>query len=351
MASFLVATSLLLALRPLASVVGLVDRPGGRKTHHGEVPVVGGISMFAGLLIAAIGGERIGHNGVMLLAVSGFMVVLGAIDDRFTLPARVRLFAHVSAGVALIYGTGLTVSSLGNLFGAGSLELGPLSLPFTVIATVALINAFNMLDGLDGLAASVGLVGFGSCLLLSGLMRSSASGLICGGMLGAILAFSLFNMPLYFNRAVRTFMGDAGSTLLGFVLAGVCLTLVQVEGPNLPPVLFLWILPIPIFELFTSTVRRIRKGLPPMQADAGHFHHVLLDAGLSVRAIALLYLLVSLACACLAILLYSEHVSESLMLLGFFAVFSVWLLGVYQAHRFVGYLPKWLRRIGPMTGH
>ena len=85
-ASFLISCTMLLALRPFAEVVGLVDRPGGRKTHHGDVPVVGGIAMLAGLLIAAIGGTGLGKGGLSLLFVAAFMVVLGALDDRFNLP-------------------------------------------------------------------------------------------------------------------------------------------------------------------------------------------------------------------------------------------------------------------------
>jgi UDP-GlcNAc:undecaprenyl-phosphate GlcNAc-1-phosphate transferase len=351
MASFLVATTLLLALRPLADVIGLVDRPGGRKTHHGEVPVVGGLAMFAGLLIAALGGEVLGQKGHMLMAVSAFMVFLGGLDDRFDLPPRVRLFGHGSAAIALVYGTGYSVTGLGNLFGLGEIGLGPLAVPFTVAATVALINAFNMLDGLDGLAASVSLVGFGACLLISNLLGSVVAVLICGGMLGAVAAFSLFNMPVYFNRTVRTFMGDAGSTLLGFVLAGVGLTLIQPSGPAVSPVLFLWILPIPILELFSSTARRIYKGLPPMRADSGHFHHVLLDSGFSVRAIALLYLLFSLGSASIAVYSVREGLPDSLMFVGFVFLFALWLLFVYQSRRLVPHLPGWLRRVGPVSGH
>src|SRR5262245_4163147 len=116
-ASFFISCTLLFALRPFAEVVGLVDKPGGRKTHHGEVPVVGGIAMLAGLLVAVIGGSALGRGDVSVLAISMFMVFLGALDDRFNLPARVRLFAHLSAAVALVYSSGNVVGGLGNLVG------------------------------------------------------------------------------------------------------------------------------------------------------------------------------------------------------------------------------------------
>src|SRR5690606_27454343 len=151
---------------PFAVVVGLIDKPGGRKTHHGEVPVVGGIAMFSGLLVAAAAAPVLGNTGLALLVVSSFMVVIGALDDRFDLPPRVRLFAHLSAAVALVYATGYTVGDLGDLLGLGGLKLGWLATPFTVVSVVALINAFNMLDGLDGLAGSAGAVALGGIMII-----------------------------------------------------------------------------------------------------------------------------------------------------------------------------------------
>src|SRR5688572_10352845 len=139
-ASFLVCCTMVLALRPLAQVVGLVDRPGGRKTHHGEVPVVGGVAIFSGLLVAATGSPGLGGGSTALLVVAAFMVVVGALDDRFDLPPNVRLFAHLSAAVALVYSTGFVTRDLGDLFSWGDVTLGVLALLFTVISVVALIN-------------------------------------------------------------------------------------------------------------------------------------------------------------------------------------------------------------------
>lgn len=345
-AAFMVAVTLLLALRPLAVAVGMVDKPGGRKTHHGEIPVIGGLAMFAALLVAAIGGEQIGHQGAMMLTASAFMVLLGALDDKFDLPPRVRLFAHLAAAIALVYGTRFQVSDLGNLFGTGELSLGWLSLPFTVVSCVALINAFNMLDGLDGLAGGVSLVSFGAVAVLATLYNAPTSLLIASSMVGALVAFLLFNMPVQFNRGVRTFMGDAGSTLLGFVLAGVGLTLIQPTGANIAPVVILWLMPIPIFELFTSTIRRMVNGLSPAAADTGHFHHVLVQAGFSVRAVFATYLLFSVCCAVVGVKAADGSFAEPLLFAGFGALFLGWVWFVRNAHFFAALLPQPLRREG-----
>jgi UDP-GlcNAc:undecaprenyl-phosphate GlcNAc-1-phosphate transferase len=343
-ASFFIACTMLLALRPFAEVVGLIDRPGGRKTHHGDVPVVGGIAMFSGLLVAAGATPVLGAIGISQLVIGAFMVLVGALDDRFDLPPKVRLFAHLSSSVALAYATGFSVKDLGDLLGLGVVSLGPIAIPFTVVAVVALINAFNMLDGLDGLAGSVGAVALAGVMVIASAGGSSATVLVAASMLGAVVAFLMFNLPTPWNRPVRTFMGDAGSTLLGFVLAGLALVLVQDSTIDLAPVVVLWLMPIPIFELFTSTARRVVRGVSPAQADAGHFHHVLIKAGLSVRAVCALYFLVSLVCCCVGVLAYRRGVSESVMFQGFCITFCAWLLLVYRMPRIVALLPGWFRR-------
>jgi UDP-GlcNAc:undecaprenyl-phosphate GlcNAc-1-phosphate transferase len=350
-ASFLVSCTMLLALRPFAEVVGLIDKPGGRKTHHGDVPVVGGISMFTGLLVAAIGGAGLGRGGVALLLVSSFMVLLGALDDRFNLPPRVRLFAHLSAAVALVYSTGYLVRGVGDLVGWGDLSLGPFALPFTVISIVALINAFNMLDGLDGLAGSSGLVALAGIMIVSSMGGSTATVLVAGSMLGSVAAFLMFNLPTSVNRSIRTFMGDAGSTLLGFLLAGLSLKLVQSDTLNVAPMIILWMMPIPIFELFSSTARRVARGMPPTQADNGHFHHRLVGAGLSVRAICAIYFLVSAASCTFGVWAFASELPEPILFAGFCLAFGAWLLFVRSAHRFVAVLPPWFRRADPASGH
>lgn len=342
---------MVLALRPFADVAGLIDRPGGRKTHHGDVPVVGGIAMFAGLMVASVGESRLGHGGVSMLAVALFMVVLGALDDRFNLPPRVRLFAHLSAAVALVYGSGYSVQDLGNLLGLGDIGLGVFSLPFTVVAIVALINAFNMLDGLDGLAGSAGLVALAGIMFIATAGNAGGALLIASSMLGAVAAFLMFNLPVRLNRPVRTFMGDAGSTLIGFVLASLSLGLVQPASMDLSPAIVLWLMPIPIFELFTSTIRRIARGMSPTEADTGHFHHTLVTSGFSVRAICVLYFAVSAASCLFAVWAYTNHLPDSGLFMGFCVVFAGWLVFLRSAQRIITLLPQWFRRTDPTSGH
>jgi UDP-GlcNAc:undecaprenyl-phosphate GlcNAc-1-phosphate transferase len=161
----------------------------------------------------------------------------------------------------------------------------------------------------------------------------------------------MFNLPTHLNRAVRTFMGDAGSTLLGFLLAGLSLALVQSKGVALSPMVVVWLMPIPIFELFSSTARRIVRGLPPTQADSGHFHHLLIAAGLSVRAICALYFGVSVAGCTFGFWAYRNDVPDPLLFVGFCLAFGGWTILVRTARHFVQVLPLWFRRIDVSSGH
>ena len=345
--AFMVTVAALLLLRPLAEAFGLIDKPGGRKMHHGHIPVVGGLAMTVGFVLAAMAAGRLTHSQLVLLMLGVFMAVLGALDDRFDVPPKVRLFAHVSAALVLVFGTQSVLGSLGDLLGWGPLSLGWLATPFTVVAVVALINAFNMLDGLDGLAAGCGLVALGGMLWLGGPASAGLS--LAGALFGAVVAFSLFNMPLHFNKPLRTFMGDAGSTLLGFMLAGLALGLVQVrpDGSSIAPVTILWLMPLPIFELFGTTVRRLVQGIPLAVADAAHFHHRLADKGLSVRAICALYVLVSVLSAGAGVYMAGHGVPQHLMFLAYLGLAALWMALVSRAQVLANACPVWARRPQP----
>jgi UDP-GlcNAc:undecaprenyl-phosphate GlcNAc-1-phosphate transferase len=341
---FVITTALLLVLRPLALRIRLVDEPGGRKSHNGEVPIVGGVAMLGGLLVAAIMGGALGHNGVVVVVASIFVVFVGVLDDLFELAASYRLFAHASAAIALAFGTGYIVPDLGNLIGLGSASLGWLALPFTIISCIALINAFNMLDGLDGLAGGCAMIALAGFFALSVLHGASTSAILAAGLFGACVGFLMFNLPTALNRRLRTFMGDGGSTLLGFLLACIALILVQPAQADIPPVVILWLLPIPIFELFATTIRRLMRGLPAMAADTGHAHYRLLDAGFSVRLIFVIYVLVSTGAAWFGIAAFQGGMSEPILFGLFVATFFVWLAFIRLAPVIGALLPLALRR-------
>ena len=276
-----------LLLRPQAAKLKLLDLPGGHKQHHGAVPVIGGLAML------------VGFNAAMLVVPGGvttypafmigcaFLVVMGAYDDARELSPRTRLLGHLLVAAIVFHYSphNVRLESLGNFLGLGEVRLGLYSLPFTAFVMVAAINAFNMLDGLDGLAGGVALATGCALLAVSGAGLAAPLVPLVAALVGAAAAFLLFNAPTLRNRPVRTFMGDAGSTLIGFTLATVFVAACQGGSPLLKPVNTIWFLFLPATEVIQSTLRRLLSGRSPFAPDRGHLHHQLRAAGLSVRAI------------------------------------------------------------------
>jgi UDP-GlcNAc:undecaprenyl-phosphate/decaprenyl-phosphate GlcNAc-1-phosphate transferase len=338
--AFVVVLLLAFALRPVAHAVGLLDRPGGRKTHVGVVPIIGGLSMYAGLLIVLPLVEPAIHGQLPFLMAAGLLVAVGAIDDRFDLPPIVRLMAQGAAGLILCLGAGLVAANLGNILFIGNIPLGPFALPFTVLVTIAVINAYNMLDGMDGLAGGVALASLVSIGLAS-LIFSTGVGLTLAAISTAVvLAFLVVNFPAKLNRPVRTFMGDAGSTLLGFIVVWLGLRLAHGAEPVISPVTALWIAAVPIFDLFISFGRRLSKGQSPFRPDRDHFHHILLRAGMSEREVLVVMIGAAFVIAMSGILAHQAGVSDGVLFIGLIALG----LAHYWAIRRAWRLARWIAR-------
>jgi UDP-GlcNAc:undecaprenyl-phosphate GlcNAc-1-phosphate transferase len=329
--SFVAAAVFMVSLRPIAQGAGWVDRPGGRKTHEGEVPVIGGLAMYAAMWVTAIVGMDLAHHTQIALLAAGAMVLVGTLDDRFNLSPTFRLAAHVAASTCVVAGTDFDVADVGNQIGTGQLSLGAFAPLFTVVACVALVNAFNMLDGLDGLAGGSGLLAAVGCAAVALTAGAPNSSWVAVCLASVIAGFLVFNVPAIFNRPFRSFMGDAGSTLLGFMLAFLGLALVQTSRADMPPVLLLWFAPIPIFELFSSTLRRAAKGQSPFHADANHFHHVLMRAGLSVRQVFVLYFTVSAASVAVGLAAYWLNAPEPALFAGFLFFAAAWYAAISRS--------------------
>jgi UDP-GlcNAc:undecaprenyl-phosphate GlcNAc-1-phosphate transferase len=277
--SFVVTVVFLFALRPLAISVGLVDIPGGRKRHDGPVPIIGGIAMSIGLGFGTALVEHPEFWNPTLLGVY-LLVVVGMIDDRFDLPANVKLIAQSCAALLVVLASNVVVSSLGAplFFDA---NLGPFAVPFTVLFVITVVNAFNLIDGIDGLAGGLALL----ALLAMTIVGFGTPVFTLVSIVAAVVAgYLLFNLPLGFNRPVRAFMGDAGSMSLGLIIATLGVYFSQGPMARISPVVGLWLVAVPVFDLFSTIFRRLAEGKSPFAPDHEHLHHVLVEHGLSRRA-------------------------------------------------------------------
>ena len=275
-------------LIPIAVLFDLVDVPGGRKEHDGSIPLIGGIAVFCAAAINILIFADSSLFVRFFLVGCSIMVLIGAMDDRYQLNARFRLFAQLAIAAVFAYGLELTIASYGDLLGMGEIKTGYAAIPLTVLSIVAAINGFNMMDGVDGLVGSMGLVSYIALAILFGFAGDNTASLICFSFIGALITFLVFNIqgrPGEGHRLSKIFMGDAGSMLVGLSIAVLLVYGSQISpvnsSPAFEPVVALWFVLLPVTDMATIMYRRIRRGRSPMSADRTHIHHILMRAGLS----------------------------------------------------------------------
>jgi UDP-GlcNAc:undecaprenyl-phosphate GlcNAc-1-phosphate transferase len=315
----LVTILLMFALRPIARGVGLIDRPGGRKMHVGEIPVIGGLAMAGGLVVGSLYSYTAIQGFPFFMTAIGLLVAVGAVDDRYDLPPSVRFLAQICATLLMVAGADVVAEDLGRIFFGGYVHLGWFSIPFTVLIALTAINAFNMFDGSDGVAGIQALIAIIFLAFACVMAGTSLHLPLLAGLAGGVLGFLLFNWPSRRVRNVRAFMGDAGSTMLGFALAWVSIELSQDPVRAISPVVILWIFALPIYDLFSSMIRRMSYGQSPFHGDSEHLHHVLKRFGYSSRRVAQLVLLSAAVFAAIGVGGYLNGVADGWL-------FILWLL-------------------------
>jgi UDP-GlcNAc:undecaprenyl-phosphate/decaprenyl-phosphate GlcNAc-1-phosphate transferase len=273
-------------VRHYAHRLELLDMPGGRKVHQVPVPRLGGVAMtlafavgvgFAGLVASELGSAAFLRLSLAPAILSGvaLLLVIGVIDDVRGVPALAKLGGQVA--VALLAAImGLRLERL--VFPWGDVDLGPLSVPLTVAWVVGVMNAINLIDGLDGLASGVVLTVLGAFGLLAVIDGTDPIQPIIAATVGAAVGFLAYNL-----HPASIIMGDTGSMLLGFVVAAVGILLTQDSVRPVAPWVPIIALGVPLIDTAWAVVRRTARGEPFFVADRGHIHHQLLRRGLSQR--------------------------------------------------------------------
>ena len=317
-----------LAGTPLAAAwgrrLGLVDKPGPRRRHKGAIPRTGGIALFAAFMAAALLAqwlpvprqdpkELIRFVGIALGAT--FLMVFGALDDRYEFKAGPQYLAQVVAAIIAIACLVFIERVMNPFTDQLTIFPYPFVVVFTLLWIVGMINTINFLDGLDGLAAGVGAIV--SAVLAVHMLREGqySVALLPLALLGATLGF----LPWNFYPA-RVFLGS-GSLVLGYTIA----TLGIAAGAKLA--LLLLVLSIPIIDVAWLMIMRLRAGQSIGQADRRHLHYRLLDLGLSQRQVVLLYYAYCITLGAAALLIDSRMLKlGTLIVLGMATLgFLAWL--------------------------
>ena len=279
-----------------ARKVGLIDRPGGRKKHDGRAALIGGliiVPVFSAMAIFS------GIHSLMpiipLLGGMFFLLIMGAIDDKFGIHPWARFVIQIWLACYVVIFCGADLTNLGNLFGFGDVHLGWFGQAFSVTCLVLLMNAMNMLDGVDGLAGGFVVVALG-WLMLAAYDANFIVPLWAMIFLAVpILAFLVFNARHPWRERAAVFLGDAGSLSLAIILGWFAIKMARVHDPVevLSPVTIIWIMTVPIMDTFAIFFTRMKQGRSPFEADRLHIHHRMIDKGYTPEKTTPLILLVA----------------------------------------------------------
>ena len=277
---------------PIAFKLGLVDSPGKRKMHQGDIPVIGGICFYMTMFLL-IYIMNLPQWILVIIYSSSVIVILGAIDDSLQLGVLIRLISQLIASLIVI-GSGLQIVDIGEYSTISAINLGQFGILLTIISVLGLINAFNFIDGIDGLSSGLFAIAIFSLLFFSLLTENldNFDFLIC--LIILIFIFIFFNLGIIKNKKI--FLGDSGSTLLGFIIAWLLIYYAHPSVRNIHPILTIWCVTLPVFDLLTVVIRRILKGINPLRPDRRHIHHMFLRKGYSqIKTLTLILLFSSFA--------------------------------------------------------
>ncbi|MGH7139271.1 MAG: MraY family glycosyltransferase [Pirellulales bacterium] len=334
--AFLSSVVATMAIKAIAHRIGLTDRPDGhRKMQRKPVALGGGVAVFVGLLAALAALvclpnhfrdallERDRNLGWLVVA-SLMIVLLGLADDRYSLRGRHKLLGQIAAALVLVL-SGFAIHEV-RVFNY-TVELGLLSVPFSVFWLLGAINALNLIDGIDGLAGTVGVILSTAIAGLCLLHARSAEGIVAWVFAGSLLGFLCFNFP-----PARIYLGDAGSMLIGLVIGALAIR-AALKGPAtvaLAAPLAVWA--IPIFDIASAIARRKLTGRSIYTTDRGHLHHRLLAAtGNNALVVGLIGAACAVTCAGAGL---SVHFNNDMIAL--LCVLPV--LGTFVATRVFGYV-------------
>lgn len=285
--AFLIAFGIACLATPLskkfAFKVGAIDMPKERGMHSKPMPLAGGTAIILGFIVTVLvlvpSIEELRFIQLIGLIIGSVVIsIVGLLDDIFDLNAKTKLIFQIISGLIVVY-TGTTIEIISWPWSSnGIIALGAFSKIVTILWIIGVTNAVNLIDGLDGLAAGVSSIASLCLMLISIINGDPIAILLTASLAGACLGF----LPHNFNPAT-IFMGDTGSTFLGFTLAVISIQGLIKSYTAITVIVAAIVLGLPIVDTFFAILRRVAKGKPVMEADRGHLHHRLVDRGYSHR--------------------------------------------------------------------
>ena len=317
----------------------LIDLPDkNRKFHKRATPLTGGISIYIGSILSIYLMQILGIFSIEQSYYQHAILVCGAIivisflfDDAIELNSLLRLFIQILVALVFVVWSNAYLINLGDLFGFGSIILSkPLSLIFTTFCIVGVMNAFNMIDGINGLCSGLVFI----AMLILGIFYNGFIYTQLVFAVGAIAGFLIFNLGII-GKKRWVFLGDHGSNLLGFLTAMAMIGASQELVFDFSPVTALWIIAVPFLDCIGLILKRFMRGVGPFTADRDHLHHKLMDRGYSAKTTLVIILSLSIFASFLGIaleIMFSDTIS--------FYCFIIFSLGFYYCSHVLSVINK-----------
>lgn len=318
-------------VKNFAHKVGAIDVPkDARRMHKKPIPRLGGLAIYGGFLCSILIFGQLDETMLCVLLGAAIIVALGIFDDVLALGAKLKFVVQIVVAAIPVCIGDLQIglfTNLNPLSDTPFVHLGILAVPATIIWIVGITNAVNLIDGLDGLAVGVSSIAAITMLAVALLTGNMPIAITMAALAGACIGF----MPYNLNPA-KIFMGDTGSTFLGYMLATVSIMgLFKFYAVISFAVPFL-ILGLPIFDTANAIIRRVAAGRSPMSPDRGHVHHKLIDMGFNQKqAVAILYAISATLGLTAVVLTSSGEVKAIVLLLAVLAAILVGACIIYGA--------------------
>jgi len=323
----------------ISKAKGLMDQPNDRTSHTVSIPSLGGVAIFAGVVlgITMLVPPKYADGPLRYIIAAAFILFLvGQKDDIIGMSWQKKLIAEIIASLILIVFGNFRFASL---FGLGGIHEIPfwISAVISVIVFVGLINAFNLIDGIDGLASGIGIM---ASFIMGGwmyLIDIKGMAVLAWSLTGSLLPFFYFNV---FGKKNKIFMGDTGSLLIGLLMALFAVAISGRERPEIQsfyikatPSVVIAILIYPLFDMIRVVTLRLIKGKSPFVADRNHIHHLFLDAGFSHRRSTFFILILNAMAIAWALIFRNS----SILFVGFtllaFAIMATMIIRAYARKR------------------
>ena len=322
LASFIGTLIFLSFCYDFAVSINLVDRPSWRKDHKGEVPLIGGLAIIFGFSIACLLSARGLTEWRPLFVCMIPLMVVGVLDDHGDLSIIKRLIAQGITCIIMFYFGKIQISNLGDIIGFGrGVQLDGIELFITFFCVIGVINSLNLIDGIDGLCVIVSIIACASILLIMKLTNAQNSVALVFYFCISLSAFLIVNLGLAKGIVKKVFLGDAGTTIIGFFL---CWHLIKYSNGSemiFRPIFAVWIIALPIMDTISVMIRRLMRNESPFHPGKDHVHHILIDIGFSRKSSLLILSIFSIALAAIGILLEINAVPEAYMFYGILSVF------------------------------